>query len=61
MGKIVRYEFIGNPMLFWFLCITVVGIPMAVLYLIGGIVGIEERVDNPGAFLDEYRSGKFKR
>lgn len=61
MGKIVRYEFLGNPTRFWFLCLTVIGIPMAILYLIEATVRIEESLNDPGEFLDEYRSGKFKR
>ncbi|MCH8204762.1 MAG: hypothetical protein IID09_06330 [Candidatus Hydrogenedentes bacterium] len=61
MGKIVRYEFLGNPMRFWFMCITVIGIPMAILYLIEATVGIQESLDNPEEFLEKYRSGKFKR
>lgn len=60
MGKIVRYEFLGSPMLFWFMCITLVGIPMAVLYLIGATVGIEESLDDPTEFLEKYRSGESK-
>ncbi len=61
MGKIVRYEFLGNPIRFWFLCMTGVGIPMAILYLIDATVKIEESLDNPEEFLEKYRSGKFKR
>jgi len=61
MGKIVRYEFLGVPMLFWFMCITLIGIPMAILYLIGATVRIEERLDDPSEFLEKYRAGEYKR
>ena len=61
MGKIVRYEFLGSPMLFWFMCITLIGIPMAILYLISATVGIEESLDDPTEFLEKYRSGEYKR
>ena len=61
MGKIVRYEFLGNRMLFWFMCITLIGIPMAILYLIVTTVRIEESLDDPTEFLEEYGSGKYRR
>jgi hypothetical protein len=61
MGKIVRYEFLGSPILFWLLSITVIGIPVAVLYLIGATVGVEEDVDEPTEFLKKYRAGEYKR
>lgn len=61
MGRIVRYEFLGSPMLFWLLCITLIGIPMAILYLIGATVRIEESLDDPTEFLEKYRSGEYKR
>ena len=35
MSKIVRYEFMGNWFLFWVLSITVIGIPVALLAVIG--------------------------
>lgn len=60
MGKIVRYEFIGSPMLFWLMCISLVGIPRAILYLIEATVGIEESLDDPTEFLEKYRSGESK-
>ncbi len=60
MGKIVRYEFLGSPMLFWLMCSTLIGIPMAILYLIGATVGIEESLDDPTGFLEKYRSGESK-
>ena len=61
MGKIVRYEFLGNPMLFWFMGISLIGIPMAILYLISFTVRIEESLDDPTEFLEKYRSGEYKR
>ncbi len=58
MSKIVRYEFTGNWFLFWLACITVVGIPIAVLYLINGTVRVDEELSEPNRFLEEFRSGK---
>jgi len=61
MGKIVRYEFLGIPTLFWFMCITVIGIPMAILYLISATVRVEESLEDPTQFLEKYRAGEYKR
>ncbi len=59
MAKIVRYEFLGSWVLFWLLCITGVGIPVALLYLVNGTLRIEEELDDPERFVAEFRSGKI--
>jgi hypothetical protein len=46
MAKITRYEFMGSWVFFWFTCITIIGIPIALLYLINGTIRIEEHVDD---------------
>lgn len=56
MSKIVRYEFMGNWFYFWLMCITTVGIPMAILYLLNGTLRIEEDFDDPERFVAEYRA-----
>ena len=61
MAKIVRYEFVGSWAAFWLLCITVVGIPVALLYVLNGTVRVEDDLDDPELFLSQYRSGKFKK
>lgn len=61
MAKIVRHEFVGRPELFWLMCITLIGIPIAILYLIGATVIIEENLDDPTEFLERFRSGEYKR
>ena len=61
MGKIVRYQFLGSDLFFWFLCMTIAGIPIAVLYLINSTVAIEEDLPNPNEFLEQFRAGKFSR
>lgn len=55
MGKIIRHEFLGSRALVVLLCMTVIGIPIAVIHLIEGFVTIEEEVPDPTAFLDAYR------
>lgn len=52
--KIVRRQFLGNWVLFWLLCISIIGIPFAVLYLIDGMVTIEQRVEDANAVMDIY-------
>jgi hypothetical protein len=45
MSKIVRYQFLGNRYWFWLLCVTVVGLPVAVLYLSVGQPGDHDHVE----------------
>ena len=40
MAKIVRHEFIGSPIIFFALCLSGIGIPLAILYLITGTVTV---------------------
>jgi len=58
MPKIIRCEFMGSWVLFWLLCVTVVLIPIAVLYLFNGILRIEHDIDDPERFVADYRAGK---
>jgi hypothetical protein len=61
MTKIVRYEFMGSWLLFWAFCITVLGIPLALLYLISGTLRIEHELPDAERFVEEFRSGKLGR
>ena len=56
MSGIVRYEFMGSWLLFWFACITGFGIPLAILYLINSAVRIDEEVSDPARFLEEFQA-----
>ena len=58
MSKIVRHEFMGSWLLFWFFCITVIGIPLGVIYYRNGMVRIEDDLENPEEALAAYRSNK---
>ena len=60
MSNVVRYEFVGNWLLFWLLCVTVIGVPIGVLYLMGATLRIETAMDDPEAFIAAYRAGKVK-
>jgi hypothetical protein len=61
MSKIVRYEFLGSWVLFWVLCFSIIGLPVALLYLVNGTVRVEDDMEDPEQFLQEYRSGKWRR
>jgi hypothetical protein len=61
MGQIVRYEFLGSFPLFFVLCITGIGVPLAVVYLLQNTVGVVETLDDPARFVREYRAGGLKR
>ena len=55
MGKIIRREFIGNRFIFWLLCFSGIGIPMAILYLLECTVTIEEAIESPNEFIEGLR------
>jgi len=57
MGKIVWHEFVGSWAIFVLLCLTIIGIPVAVLYLIEHIVTVEEKMEKPSEFLENFRTG----
>ena len=46
-------------MLFWLLGISIMGIPLAILYLMNGTIRIEDELDNPEQFVADFRSGKL--
>lgn len=61
MSKIIRNEFMGSWLLFSFLCITVIGIPLALLYLLNGTIRIETEMEDPEQFVAAYRAGKLRK
>jgi hypothetical protein len=61
MATIVRREFVGSHLYSLFLCLPIITLPYAVIYLIEGTVTIEEQIDRPETFLDAFRSGKLLR
>jgi hypothetical protein len=56
MATVSRYEFMGSWLYFWFLCVTLVGIPIAVLYLITGTIRVEEQVNDAEQLADRLRA-----
>ncbi len=61
MSKIVRYRFLGNHYWFWLMCVTVIGLPLALLYLLHGTIRIEEELGDPERFIEEFQAGKPSR
>jgi len=60
MSKLIRDQFMGSWFLFWLLSITIIGIPLAVLYLLEGTIRIETEMEDPETFVAGYRAGKFR-
>lgn len=61
MGKIIRREFLGSRIVLTLLCLTGIGIPIAIIYLIEATVTIEEEVEDPSDFTEMLRAGKLGR
>lgn len=59
MATISRYEFMGSWLYFWFLCVTIVGIPVAILYLLNGTIRVEEQVKDAEALADKLRASRL--
>ena len=55
MAKVARWEFVGNWWRFWLYSISIIGIPLAILYLINGTLRIEEEVPDAEALLVKLR------
>lgn len=58
MSKIVRYEFMGSWLYFWLLCISGIGIPVAILYLLNGTLRIDDEMTDPEQFVSAFRAGR---
>ena len=54
MDTITRREFKGNRLLFVLLCLSVIGIPSAIVYLIENTIDIKYDVDDADAFLQHH-------
>jgi hypothetical protein len=59
MAKIVRHEFLGSWLIFWGLCLIVFLWPIAFLYWKAHSIRIEEDMDSPEDFVEQFRSGKL--
>jgi hypothetical protein len=50
---------VGNWLWVWLLCLTGVGVPIALLHLFYATVRIETEIDNPEELVYRYRAGKL--
>ncbi len=60
MSRIVRHEFVGSWLLFWLLCISVIGLPLAVLYLMNGTARVETELEDPEQVMTSVRLGRLR-
>ncbi len=58
MTTIARHEFMGSWLYFWLLCISVVGLPLALLYLLNGTIRVEEQVEEGERVLSTLRAAR---
>jgi hypothetical protein len=56
MDKIVRREFTGSWLLFWALCLSGIGLPLALLYLLARTVEIHTEFKDAESALDRIRT-----
>ena len=61
MSRIVRYEFFGSWWVFTLLSMTGLLLPLAILHAITSTIRIEEELEDPERFVDEFRAGRLKK
>ena len=49
----------GSWWWFWILCVSVIGLPLAVLYLLTGTVRMDTDVDDPEQIAEDLYTGKL--
>ena len=55
MGKVIRREFLGSRKHVVLLFLSIIGIPLGVIYILVETVTIEEELDDPTAFLESHK------
>ena len=55
MGKVVYHEFLGSRLYVAVLCLSVVGIPVALIYLLSCTVTIVEEIEEPSEYLEAWK------
>jgi hypothetical protein len=56
MAAISRYEFMGSWLILWLLCVTLIALPIAFLYLLNGTVRVEEQVNDAERVVSALRA-----
>lgn len=59
MSKIVRYRFMGSWWWFRLLCVSGIGLPLAVLYLLTGTIRMDTDVAAPEQIVEDLYSAKL--
>lgn len=53
VDRIRRRHFEGSWLIFWLMCVTGIGIPFAILYLVDSTIEIEYPIEDAEAFLEQ--------
>jgi hypothetical protein len=73
MGKIVRYEFMGNRTILaaqtlvlpiiaiYFPWILIALVPNLIVYLLLTVVKVEEEIERPNEFIEGFKEGRFRK
>ena len=56
-GTVTTYEFMGNTILFWILCLLGITLPLAILYLLGNLARVEVQMENPMGYVLQHKGG----
>ncbi len=59
MSTAIRNEFMGSWLRFTAMCVTVFLIPMAVLYLVSGLLRIDTQTGDPETLVAKLRSERI--
>ncbi len=55
MDRIKKREFVGSQLLLWIMSISIIGLPLAVVYLINGTIETEFEVEDADQFWENYK------
>ena len=58
MGKVITREFLGERWIVLLLWFTVIGIPIALIYVMEMTVTVEEEMEKPGEFVERYKRSR---
>ncbi len=59
MPRIMRRAFVGSRTLLFLLLVFPLAVPFGILYLLEGLVTVEEEIEGPEKFLESFRSGRI--
>jgi hypothetical protein len=59
MSSVTRFVFMGRWWLFALLVLSIVGVPLAILYLLNGTLMIRTEMDDPESFITQLQTGRL--